>query len=68
MVGRGRWCCAQSPAVGPGMVVAALVLDEDTVPSCRLGQHLGGAAAELAVGRAVTATGASGGAGARPAT
>ena len=51
----------------PGEVVAPLDLDEDTVPSCRLGQHRGGAAAELAVGRAVTAPGASGGAGAWPA-
>ena len=48
--------------------MAALDLDEVTVPSCRLGQHLGGAAAELAVGRAVTTPGASGGSGARPAT
>ena len=68
LVGRRRWCCAQSPAVGPGVVVAALVLDEDTVPSCRLGQHPGGAAAERAVGRAATAPGASGEAGDRPAT
>ena len=42
LVGRGRWRCAQSPAVGSGVVVAALVLGEDTGPSCRLGQHLGG--------------------------
>ena len=60
LVGRGRWCCAQSPAVGLGVVVAALVLDEDTVPSRRLGQHVGGAAAALAVGRAVTPWGPAG--------
>ena len=42
LLGRGRWRCAQSPAVGRKVVVAALVLDEDTDPSCRLGQHVGG--------------------------
>ena len=48
--------------------MVALVLDEDTGPSCRLGQHLGGATAELAVGRAATAPEASGVARARPST
>ena len=42
LLGRGRWRCAQSPTVGPGVVLAARVLDKDTGPSCRLGQHLGG--------------------------
>ena len=41
LVSRGRWCCAQNPGVGPGMEVAALVLDENMGPSCRSGQHLG---------------------------
>ena len=42
LLGRGRWRCPQSPSVGPEVVVAARVLNEDTGPSCRLSQHLGG--------------------------
>ena len=41
LVGHGRLRCGQSLTVGPGVVVAVLGLDEDTGPSCRLGQHLG---------------------------
>lgn len=40
-VGRGLWGTARMVVVVEAGVVAALVGDEDTGPSCRLGQHRG---------------------------
>ena len=42
LAGCGLWCSAQMVVAGGPGVVVARVRDEDTGPSCRLGQHLGG--------------------------